>query len=452
MSSGGVFTPGIPKVRPGVYINFKATPEKPLISENEGVAVIPFIAPTYGPLKQMIEVSAQNINRISEKIGVDISDDSKNVSLVREALKGCSKVLVYLCGTGGTAATVTSGSIVGTAKYAGTGGNKFKFSLVSNALGGFDVTVYVDGAIKSVYKKVTTVDELTSIDDPYIVFTTTGDDPALAAVAGATLTGGVNPTSANTDFADFLAALDYTAFDSVLCPFAATNDNASTIQAFVSKIHYLNDNIGKYIFGVVVDTASDYECIVNVCNAPMIEGKNITKEEAAAFVAGLCAGTNELTSNTGKEYPGATGFNTSNLLDAPSIETALSEGKFVFTLSDDNKVVVESDINSLTTVTSDKRNSFKRNKVMRVLHSLARTIKTTFRPGSYDDDEDSYKRMEGIGASILSNYQDRKAIKNVSEGDFVIDRNLSNEEALYVTIAVQPVNSIEKFYFTVVVN
>lgn len=452
MSSGGVFTPGIPKVRPGVYLNYAANPDRISVSENDGVTVIPFISPTYGPLKQMIEVNAQNINTISEKIGLEITDSSKNVSLVREALKGTSTVLIYLAGTGGTAATVTSGSIVGTAKYAGTGGNKLKFSLVANALGGYDVTVYLDNVIKSVYKKVTTVAELTAISDPYIVFTTTGEEPALAAVAGATLSGGVNPTSANTDFADFLAALDYTAFDSVLCPFAATNDNASTIQSFVSKIRYLNDNIGKYVVGVVVDTAADYECIINVCNAPTVDGATITKEEAAAFVAGLYAGSDELTSNTNAEYPGATGFNSSNLLDATAVENALNAGKFIFTLSDDNTVVIESDINSLTTISSDKKNSFKKNKTIRVLHALARTIKTTFVPGSFGDDEDSYKRMEGLGAAILADYQERGAIKNVAAGDFSIDRNLSYEDALYVNVLVQPVNSVEKFYFTVTVN
>lgn len=456
MSSGGVFTPGVPKVRPGVYLNFKASPDRVTISENEGVAVIPFIGPTYGPLKTMITINSDNIGSISEVLGVEYNDSSKNISLLREALKGCSNVMIYLAGTGGTKATVTSGSIVATAKYAGTGGNMLKFALVANALGGFDVTVYLNGVIKSVYKKITTVAELTAISDPYIVFTTTGDEPALAAVAGATLTGGVNPTSANADFADFLSALDYATFNSVLCPIAPTTENASTIQSFISKVRYLNDGLGKYVSGVVVNTESDYECIINVCNTPMIDNADITIEEAAAFVAGLYAGSDELTSNTDVVYPGATGFNATNLLDGTAVENALKEGKFVFTLNDDNEVVVESDINSLTTITSDKKESFKRNKTIRVLQALARTIKSTFRPGTFDDrddDEDSgYKRMEGLGATILSDFQERGAIKNVAEGDFSIDRTLSYGDALYVNVAVQPVNSIEKFYFTVAVN
>ena len=63
-----------------------------------------------------------------------------------------------------------------------------------------------------------------------------------------------------------------------------------------------------------------------------------------------------------------------------------------------------------------------------------------------------YKRqiMEGVGKSILKQFEDVGAITNVDyDADFKIDESLSSGDEVYFIVAIQPVDSAEKLFFTV---
>lgn len=58
--------------------------------------------------------------------------------------------------------------------------------------------------------------------------------------------------------------------------------------------------------------------------------------------------------------------------------------------------------------------------------------------------------MEGQGKAVLKRYQSDHAIKNVSlDEDFVVDAGQSTGDIIVVTVGIEPVDSAEKFYFTV---
>ncbi len=58
--------------------------------------------------------------------------------------------------------------------------------------------------------------------------------------------------------------------------------------------------------------------------------------------------------------------------------------------------------------------------------------------------------MKGIGQAILKQYEDMGAIKNVDyDADFKIDESLSSGDEVYFIVAIQPVDSAEKLFFTV---
>ena len=60
------------------------------------------------------------------------------------------------------------------------------------------------------------------------------------------------------------------------------------------------------------------------------------------------------------------------------------------------------------------------------------------------------KAMKGIGQTILKQYEDMGAIKNVDyDADFKIDESLSSGDEVYFIVAIQPVDSAEKLFFTV---
>ena len=64
---------------------------------------------------------------------------------------------------------------------------------------------------------------------------------------------------------------------------------------------------------------------------------------------------------------------------------------------------------------------------------------------------DVYKRqMEGVGKSILKQFEDVGAITNVDyDADFLVDREASYGDKTYFDVNLQPVDSAEKLFFTV---
>lgn len=449
MASGGIFTPGIPKIRPGTYINFKAEKDSLQIANNIATVVIPFFNPKYGPLGAMLTFNKSSIADLKLYLGYDITDNE--LVLIREAFKGCSEVKVYCVGSGGAKATATAGGVTATARYEGERGNDFSYSIVANPISGFDVNVFVDTVNVATYP-VENASDVVSIKDDFIIFTAE-DEAEISAVAGTSLSGGTNATSSNSEFTEFLDTLDYTAFNTVALPIdGSTEDNKSLCTAFVSKIKSIRDKMGKTIVGVVANYQADNYAIINVANAPIVDGVEFTPAMATAFVAGISAGADEITSNTNIVYSGAEGFTKDNILSHEAVEQAITEGKFVFTLSEQNEVVCEYDINSLTTVGEDMNDSYKKNKIIRILDAVANAIKTGFPTNRYSNNETDYDSMDGLGMTILTQFEENGAIKNVSEGDFAVDRINSSGDSAFFNVAIQPVDSIEKLYFSVAVS
>lgn len=449
MASGGIFTPGVPKIRPGRYINFKAKKETPVIANNVATTVIPLFNPKYGPLGVMLTLTKDNVSDIKSGLGYDYDD--KEMLLIKEAFRGSAEVKVFCVGSGGAKATATAGGVTATARYEGERGNDFSYSIVANPVSGYDVNVFIGASQVSKYS-AESVSDVVSINDDYIVFTAE-DEAEISAVAGTSLSGGTNATSSNSEFTEFLDTLDYTTFNTVALPIdGSTEDNKSLCTAFVSKIKSLRDKMGKTIVGVVANYQADNYAIINVVNAPVVEGVEFTPAMATAYVAGISAGADERTSNTNKVYEAADGFTKENLLSNDKVEKAILEGKFVFTLSENNEVVCEYDINSLTTVGEDMNDSYRKNKIIRILDAVAVEIKRTFATNAFVNNDVDYDSMDGIGMSLLSKFEEDGVIQKVAEGDFAVDRINSSGDSAFFNVAIQPVDSIEKLYFSVTVS
>ena len=457
MAGGGTFIPGVPKVRPGIYANFKSANAPVTIAEREGITVVPFFGHSWGPCKQYIEINKDNIATIAEQLGYAVSDSNENMILVREALKGCSRVKVYIVGSGGTKATATNNKLTVTAKYPGTRGNDVRFVISANVVSGWDLSIMLDEVVTYRYESLTKIADVLALDCPIVDFFAAAEDVdtalAATAVAGIKLTGGVNASITNNDFTKWLDSLDNTAFKAVCLPVNKTaEDFASKATAFVSKIKYLRDGMGKTVRGAMPQYAANYIGIDSVRNAPIVDGTSLTLAQASAFVAGLAAGSDDLTSNTNRVYPGATGFDETNLLSHEEIEAAILAGEFVFSLSEDEEVVVEYDINSLTTPSEDQDESYKKNRTIRTFDAVIDRIKADIRIATIDSTDEGFDMIDGLGASDLAYFQKRGSLKNVEEGDFLIDRAASKGDAAYVSIGLQAVDSIEKMYFYVLTN
>lgn len=464
MATGGTYTPGKAKVRPGVYINFKSVNKNVTATDTPGIVVIPFFNHTYGAAGEFITITADKLSELPKKLGYDIFSDNANMLLVREALKVCAVVKAYICSSGGTKATVSLGETVygaegvatsgikATAKYAGTRGNDLMFVISDNVESGYDVAVYLGGEKVSSYEGLETAGDIEAINDDFVVFNALGDKAlAPALTAGSKLTGGVDGTSTNTEYSKFLDALDHTTFKAVCLPIEPTAENASSMAtAFVTKIKYLREKMGKTVRGCVAKHNADYIGIDNVCNAPILEdGTELTVGQVTAYVAGLAAGSTELDNNTNKAYIGAVGLTAENNLSHEEIEEAILAGQFVFTLSESDEVVIEYDINSLVHLSENQDESYKKNRVIRTFDAIADAIKVQFPVGKFSNRESDYDIMDGLGATMLAKFQEDGALTNVAEGDFAVDRNTSAGDSAFFKVAIQAVDSIVKSYFEI---
>ena len=438
--AGGKFDKLAGKVRPGTYINFESTKVGTVGVGERGIVVIPFVGHSYGPAKEFITITNAAPDAQRAKLGYSVYDDNANMLLVREAMKNAATVIIYITASG-TKATGNGGGLTAEAVYGGVRGNSLAFAVVANPVGGFDVTVTLDGATVSTYEGVKTAAEVAAMNDPYIKFS---GDGALSAVAGVTLTGATATESANADVTDFLDAVEGVKFNAIAFPV----EDDTLAAAFKSKIKYLRENVGKGVVGVIADSDSDYEGIINVTNSVEVDGVKLTNAQATAWVAGASAGASYVESNTYKIYDGATGI--VGVKTHEQAVAAIKNGEFFFSLSEEGKVVAEYDINSLITVPVGKDDSYKKNRVIRVFDTFAESVQLNFPPNKYPNSPTGWDIMEGVGRAILKEFEEAGAIKNVDyEADFAVDRGASVGDKTYFNVGLEAVDSAEKLFFTV---
>ena len=441
--AGGTFDKSVGKVRPGTYVNFKDTSQESIAGASRGICLIPLINTNYGPAGEFITITGAAPDGAYEMLGYSVYDDDTagNMLLIREALKNAATVILYICTEGTATATATGGGLTATAKYAGSRGNDLSYSITENTSGGYDVEIYLDSSKVESFENISSADDLA--DSAYITFEDTGD--GLSETAGTSLTGGEDGTTTNADITAFLEAADNISFNTMALPV----EDSDLMTAAKTKVKYMRENEGKKVQVVVADmTSPDYEGVINVTNAYELESGALTHAQATAFVAGMTAGATYTESNTYRTVEGAIA-----VVDAKSHEEAveaINNGEFFFSVSEAGDVVVEYDINSLLTFSDGKGESYRKNRVLRVLDSFHDSLVANFPPNKYDNSTTGWDIMDGIGKSILKLYEDAGAITDVDyDTDFAVDRENSSGDSTYFDVAIQPVDSAEKLYFTV---
>ena len=452
--AGGTFTMSGKKIRPGTYINTKSGKNVGTSENLTGAVVLPLIGAVYGPAQEFIEVNASSPDANINKLGLSVYDDTDAMMLlIRETLKGCGKVYAFIP-TAGAKASVTLGEVlVCTAKYGGSLGNKLKVSVVANATlgtGYFNVNVYLDGVLIETHSGMQKVGDLNGMSD-YIDFTAAGSgtaETALVAAAATSLTGGANGSLVNADFITMLDNSEHLDYNAFAFPYSATTYSA-LVAAIQSKMKYFHEDVGKDVFAVMANVASDYEMCQNVTNGVNLDdGTVISAEQAVCFFAGVAAGASYVQSNTYRQYPGAASVNGPKTHD--EAVNAIKAGQVFFSYDNSHNVVIEYDINSLTTFTSEKTEDYSKMRIQRTLAALRKVIRANFPPNKFNNDPNGWTVMEGIGIGILQDFEADGAIHDVDPAnDFLVDRSRSTGDATYFNVAVQPTDSAEKLYFTV---
>lgn len=443
--AGGKFDKLAGKTRPGTYINFQSERTDTVGTSERGTVVVPILKPMYGPAGSYIELTNAGPDAAYAKLGFSVydSDANRQMLLIREAFKNASKVLAYIVkeGAKATAKNAATPTLTATAKYGGSRGNALTVNITANPVGGFDVTVSLAGKTVAFYEGLTTVEQLIAKNCDYVTFTGSGN---LAAIPALNLTGGADATAENSDVTAFMDTLEGVKFNTVVLP----STESSLQTAMKTKIKYLRENMGRGVQAVMPNFAADYEGVISVKNGYTIGDDALSVAEACAWVAGATAGASYTESLTYKAVDAATGLNPA--LTHEEYVAAINEGHFAFSVSEENKIVAEYDINSLTSFKQPKDETYRKNRVIRVLDTFQESVQLNFPPNKYANSATGWDIMEGVGKSILKQFEDVGAITNVDyDADFLVDRTASYGDKTYFDVNLQPVDSAEKLFFTV---
>lgn len=462
--AGGRFDKLIGKERPGTYINFESGRDNNTVKTGtRGTVIIPLPKATYGPAKKFIKLTTDSPDAQATTFGYSIYDDdpTRQMLLIREAFKRATTVYVYILTEGKKAqAEITmttqaaddeaatdavTNTLTAMARYGGSRGNALTVTVDANPLGGYDVIIHLDGSKVTQYEGLNTVEELIALDNPYISFSGKG---SLGETAGQNLAGGSDEEAANMDITAFIDEWENVKFNTVAFPF--NGEGAENVkQAALTKVKYMRDSMGRGVQVVIPDAGNtDYEGVINVTNSVAVNGDVLSRAEVCAWVAGATAGATNKESLTYNQYAGAT-----EVVDLKSNEEAIAAikaGEFFFSVSDDKEIVVEYDINSLITFADKKDKSYRKNRIIRVYDTFQEAVQLNFPPNKFDNSSNGWEIMEGIGKTILRQFEDAGAITNVSyDEDFLVDREASVDDETYFNIGLQAVDSAEKLYFTI---
>lgn len=433
------------KVRAGVYIRFKSASTGLSIGNRGVVAICEPLS--WGPVATVQAIEAgSDVKNIT---GYDITDSHNR--FLQEIFKGSNRtsaaqrVLLYRpTASSSASATATIGNLTATAKYAGAKGNAITIIVIANTdSDDFTVITVVDDL--TVDEQVgATVADLSAND--WVTFSGTG---ALTSNTGTALTGGADGAVAATAYSSFLTAIEPYKFD-VLC---YDGSNTTVLAAFESFIERINEENGQYAQLVCSnETGPDNRFIINVQNGVILDdGTTLTAAQACWWVAGAEAGAAYNESLTYAKYPKAVAVSP-ELTNSQAI-AAINAGQFVF-LADEGEVKVESDINSLTTYTSDIGRVYRKNRVIRICNAIANDIYSSFSEnfiGVVNNNEVGRSRFKSVIVGYLLELQANQGIQNFEADDVEVLPG-SDIDSVVINLAISVVDSVEKIYMTIEVS
>lgn len=434
------------KVIPGVYIRFGSTQQSGITAGERGTVAI-CEALSWGEPGAIATIEAGE--DVTPYVGYDINND--NARFLREMFKGtnrttgASKVLLYRpAAAGAVAASVTVGNLTVTAQYVGTRGNDITTVIIADPdTSTFTVETIVDGVIVDQQANITNVGDLQ--ENAWVKFTGTG---AVSATTGAALENGANGTVSATADSSFLTALEPYKFDVVIYD----GEDATTKTAYVNFVKRMNeeDGVPCQLVAANVTSPDTRYCVNVVSGATLEDGTQLTANQVCWWVGGAMAGATYSQSLTNANYPGA--VSVANLSRSALI-AALNAGQLALQ-SDNGQVSIVQDINSLVTYTTDISEVYRYNKTIRLCSSIANDLYNEFSQnyiGVVNNNANGRAMFKAAIVGYLLTIQGNEGIQNFDPADVTVEPGEAIN-AIVVTIAVQPVGSVEKIYVTIMMD
>jgi hypothetical protein len=324
------------KVRPGVYINFKARPQPLGSLGDRGIAAYPVTLPWGDPANVIVIEAADYGDKALELLGYQASD--ARIRHITSAVAHASKVLLFrMGGTGAAKATITQGPLTATAKWGGTRGNALKLIIQANVDDeeARDVITLLDDE-EIDRQTVAAIAELQA--NAFVTWTGTG---VPTVTAGISLAGGTDGTSSGADFSAALSAFEAYEFNALGVPLT----DSTSKQLAVAYTKRLREEEGKKFVTVLTNyPAADYEGVMSLRNGVVTsDGLQVAPEMMVWELAAMesAAGVNQSLTyaaipNAVDAYPRLTHSETIAALQAGELVISPNGGR----------AVIEQDLNT----------------------------------------------------------------------------------------------------------
>lgn len=420
---GGTYT-SQNKILPGSYINVISKAQDSAVLGDRGIVALP-IELSWGN-DGVITVTAEEFQNSTLKI-FGYPYTANEMQPLREVFKHAQKVHVYNTAVGGEVASCD----YATAKKAGVRGNDLKLVIQKNIddENKFDVILYL-GTVLVDQQTVSSASEL--VANEFV----TWKDAELVVTAGVNFTNGTKGSVDSTSYQTALDVFESYHFNMLVSPDVSVND------LYVAYTKRMRDEVGVKFQTVVVNTAADYEGVVNILES---------QKDAIYWVAGALAGCAINKSCTNMMYDGE--------ITIPCTETQyelknlITTGVFAFhKVEGDTNVLI--DINSLVTYTDEKGDVFSSNQVVRVADQCANDTAKLFNTKFLGKVQNDNAGRISFWNQVLTHRRQLETMRAIDAYDSSLLTVEQGEKRNSVVVkeAIVPISAMEKLYMTIVIN
>ena len=257
------------------------------------------------------------------------------------------------------------------------------------------------------------------------------------------------------DVQEALGVLETLDVNAIAYPYDGENETdegsyEAAKTAIATWVQAMYGDEGVPMQAVMANVDADSDRIINVVQGVVLsDGTTLTAAQTTEWVAGITAGASMTTTNTGKKYVGA--VDVVPRMKRSAMETASKAGKFLLKVDHAQNVTVAYDINSLVTYTPEKGKAFRKNRVVRTLDNIKKDLGIIYEGdyiGKFDNETDGQSLLKGAYCEYFKELNRKKAIKNFDTDDLTVTDG-AEVDSVYVTVNVQPVDSIDKIYVDV---
>ncbi len=454
----GMFTIGETHIRPGVYFNIDKEDKSAVVSAVDGVVGVLFRS-DFGPVGKLVE-----LNREDGYEGM--FGTAQTTDALKEAFAGGAKtILAYRLGTQGECAKVplksSEDTELVTLKTLYPGDRKFSVTirkkLSDDTMKQCIIYSGVDQVEKYEFpageKEASGLVEAVGRSQFFTAALASEADGILADVSQAVMEGGTNPVVTTQSYADGLAAVESSYFNTI-CVDTEEQAVHLLVQAFLARV----SEAGQLGMAVIAEKktvdledrikhAADYNdaAVVYVVNAnAIVDGAEYDGYQTAARIAGMVAAGSANTSLTHTVLDGFTEL--PSPMTPSEMNRAERKGGLVLSYNTDRQVWIDNAINTLVSPGGRQDEGWKKIRRVKARYELIyrMTKQAESLVGKVDNDKNGratlVSQMNAVGTAMID--ESKLCSCNVTENT----KYMADADYAYFDVDVVDKDSLEHVY------